>query len=127
MFDEEQLAVLRGRRNAFLATLMSDGSPQLTPVWLDVDGDELIVDTAEGTVKLENMRADSRVAVNIESESDRYRVLSIRGRVIAFESDARVDEHIGELSLRHDGIPWEFAEGEDRVRVRISADRVSWV
>lgn len=122
--NEEERRILRGRRNAYLATVMPDGSPQLTPVWVDVDGDDVVVNTPEGTVKLANMRRDGRVVLAIEAEEDRYRVLSIRGRVVDIEVGAHVDENIDMLSQRHDGVPWEFADGETRVRVRIHPERI---
>ncbi len=122
--DEEVRKILRGRRNAYRATVMPDGSPQLTPVWVDEDGEDIVVNTPEGTVKLANMKRDGRVSIAIESEEDRYKVLSIRGRVVGIETGPDIDEHIDRLSQRHDGVPWEFAEGEIRVRVRIRPERV---
>lgn len=120
--NDEQRRLLQGRRNGWLATLMPDGTPQLTPVWVDAEGDDVIVNTPEGTVKLANMRRDSRVAVAIESEEDRYRTLSVRGTVMGFETEG-AEEHISRLSLRHDGKPWEVSDGEHRIRVRIRPDR----
>ena len=122
---EEHRSILQGRRNAYLATLMPDGSPQVTPVWIDVDGEDVVVNTYEGTVKLANVRRDPRVAINIEAEDDRYRVLSLRGRVIAIESSEAVDEHIDALSMRHDGVPWTSEDDETRVRIRIRPERIS--
>ena len=122
--NREEKRILRGKRNAYLATVMPDGSPQLTPVWADVDGDDVVVNTPEGTVKLANMRRDGRVALTIEAEEDRYKVLSIRGRVVEIESGAHADEHIDRLSRRHDGVHWQFDGGETRVRVRIHPERM---
>jgi PPOX class probable F420-dependent enzyme len=122
---EEYRSILEGRRNAYLATLMPDGSPHVTPVWIDVDGEDVVVNTSEGTVKLANVRRDPRVAINIESEDDRYRVLSLRGRVTAIESSAEVDEHIDALSMRHDGVPWTQEDEEARVRIRIRPEKVT--
>lgn len=122
---EEYRSILQGRRNAYLATLMPDGSPHVTPVWIDVDGEDVVVNTSEGTVKLANVRRDPRVAINIESEDDRYRVLSLRGRVTAIESSEEVDEHIDALSMRHDGIPWTQEDEEARVRIRIRPEKVT--
>jgi len=68
MFDDEQSAVLTGRQNAYLATLMPDGSPQVTPVWVDVDGGDLLFSTTEGTVKLANLRRDPRVVVSFQAK-----------------------------------------------------------
>jgi len=122
--DEEHRRILLARRNAFLATLNADGSPQLTPVWVDVDGDEVLVNSLAGTVKIANMRRDARVALVMESEEDRYVVLRIDGHVVAIESGKEVDEHIERLSMRQDGESWEFSEGETRVLARIRPDRI---
>jgi PPOX class probable F420-dependent enzyme len=122
--DEEHRGILLARRNAFLATLNADGSPQLTPVWVDVDGDEVLVNSLAGTVKIANMRRDARVALVMESEEDRYVVLRIDGHVVAIESGKEVDEHIERLSMRQDGESWEFSEGETRVLARIRPDRI---
>lgn len=122
--NDEERKILRGKRNAYLATVMPDGSPQLTPVWVDEDGEDVVVNTPEGTVKLANMKRDGRVSITIEAEEDRYKVLSIRGRVVGIETGPDIDEHIDRLSHRHDGVPWEFAEGETRVRVRIRPERI---
>jgi PPOX class probable F420-dependent enzyme len=122
--NDQARTILRGKRNAYLATVMPDGSPQLTPVWVDVEGDDVVINTSEGTVKLANMRRDRRVALAIEAEEDRYKVLCVKGRVVDIESGAHVDEHIDMLSKRHDGVRWKFADGETRVRVRIHPERL---
>jgi hypothetical protein len=96
----------------------------LTPVWVDVDGDEVLVNSLAGTVKIANMRRDARVALVMESEEDRYVVLRIDGHVVAIESGKEVDEHIERLSMRQDGESWEFSEGETRVLARIRPDRI---
>ena len=126
MIEEEQAAVLRGRCNAYLATLMPDGAPQLTPLWTDFDGESILVNTPEGTQKLGNMRRDPRVSPAIQDADDRYRVLSVRGRVVGFGTGG-ADTHIDMLSQRHDREPWATVEGEVRVPVRIQPERVCWV
>ena len=67
---------------ANLATVMSNGSPQVTPVWFDFDGKYIRVNSAHGRVKDRNMRRDPRVALSILDPDNPYRYLSIRGRVI---------------------------------------------
>jgi PPOX class probable F420-dependent enzyme len=122
--DEEHRRILLARRNAYLATLNADGSPQVTPVWVDVDGDDVLVNSLEGTVKVANMRRDARVALVMESQEDRYVVLRVDGHVVAIESGSEVDEHIERLSKHQDGESWEFSEGETRVLARIRPDRI---
>ena len=68
----------------FLATTMSDGSPQVTPVWFDSDDEHILVNTNEGRVKDRNMKARSKVAMVIQDPADAYRYLQIRGEVVGF-------------------------------------------
>jgi PPOX class probable F420-dependent enzyme len=65
---------------AHLATLMADGSPHVTPVWVDYDGANVRVNSAKGRVKDKNMRRDKRVALSIQDPDDPYRYLAIRGK-----------------------------------------------
>lgn len=126
MMNDEERRILTGRKNAWFATLLPDGSPHLTPVWIDVDGDDVIVNTPEGTVKLANVRRDARVALAIESEEDRYRVVTLRGHVVGIDGPGpEVDAVIDRLSRRHDGSGWTLGEGERRFSVRIRPDRIS--
>ena len=69
---------------AFLATLMKDGSPQVTATWVDIDKNNytILVNTAEGRVKHRNVSRDPRVAVSIIDSSNPYRMVAIRGKVI---------------------------------------------
>ncbi len=104
---------------AYLTTLMPDGSPQVTPVWFNVEGGHILVNTAKGRVKDRNMRARPRVALLIADPKDPfYRYLQIRGRVIG-ASDEDALEHIGRLSLKYRKRPWTPVEGQTRVIFRI--------
>src|SRR5579884_537351 len=69
------------RAFASLGTIMTDGSPQVTPVWVDLEGDQVIVNTAKGRQKDKNMRRDPRVALAIIDPDNPYRYLEVRGRV----------------------------------------------
>jgi len=113
---------------AYLATLMSDGSPQVTPVWFDWTGGRIRVNTLGGRVKDKNMSRDPRVAVTIMVPSNPYRHLSMRGRVTArTEEGAR--EHIDALSKKYlgqDKYPW-FNPGDVRVTYEIEPISVSTV
>jgi len=117
--------ILTGARNAWLATLMADGSPHLTPIWIDVIDEDVVLCTTTDTVKAANMRRDPRVAIAIESVDDRYRVVTLRGRVISME-EGDADVLVNALSWRHDGHAWEGPEEEGAsVLVRIRPDRTA--
>lgn len=107
----------------FLATLMPDGSPQVTPVWFSADETHILINTARGRVKDRNMRARPRVAMVIQDPATPYRYLQIRGRVDALTEEGG-DEHINALSLKYDGKPWKKVEGQVRVIFKIIPERV---
>ena len=79
---------------AHLATLMPDGQPQVTPVWVEFDGHQVIVNTAEGRQKDKNLQRDKRVALSIIDPDNPYRYLEVRGRIVERAhngADANID------------------------------------
>lgn len=111
---------------AHLATLMQDGSPQVTPVWFDFDGTHIRLNSAKGRVKDKNMRRNGRVAIAIQDPENPYRYLALRGRVEEI-SETGADAHIDTLTKKYlgqDRYPYRQT-GEVRVMYRIRPDRVS--
>jgi PPOX class probable F420-dependent enzyme len=111
---------------AHLATLMPDGSPQVTPVWFDFDGTHLRINSAKGRVKDRNMRREARIAVAIQDPDNPYRYLAVRGRVEEI-TERGADAHIDALAQKYlgqDRYPYRQA-GEVRVTYRIRPERVS--
>ena len=102
----------------YLATIMPDGSPQVTPVWFDTDGEYILVNTNEGRVKDKNMKARPQVAMNIQDPDDPYRYLGIRGEVVSHTTEG-ADEHINKLSIRYDHKPWTYRPEQRRIIFRI--------
>ena len=119
-FPSDFLDLLNDNSKAllYLATTMSDGSPQVTPVWFSTDGEYILVNTNEGRVKDKNMKARPKVAMTIQDPHDPYRYLGIRGEVIDYTRDG-ANEHINSLSLRYDNKPWTYREGQRRIIFRI--------
>jgi PPOX class probable F420-dependent enzyme len=112
------------RAYAFLATTMDDGSPQVTPLWFDVEGDRLRINTARGRVKDRNMRARSRVALAIFDPGNLYRYLQVRGMVVEMREQG-AEEHIRALSSKYRGTPeFEIPTGQVRVMFLIRPDQV---
>ena len=103
---------------ANIATLMPDGSPQLTPVWIDYDGEHVLVNTARGRVKDKNMRNNRNVAVLIVDPDNSYRYLSIRGKVIEITEEG-ADAHIDKLAKKYLGLDRYPHRGPDEVRVLV--------
>jgi len=105
---------------ANLATLMPDGSPQVTPVWFDVANGRVRVNTAKGRVKARNMQDGSPVALSILDPDNPYRYMQIRGRVVR-ETEQGADAHIDALAKKYlgkDKYPFRQA-GEVRVMYEI--------
>jgi PPOX class probable F420-dependent enzyme len=114
------------RAFASLGTLMPDGSPQVTPVWCDLEGDQVIVNTAKGRQKDKNMRRDPRVALAIIDPENPYRYLEIRGRVAEI-SEEGADAHIDKMAKKYlgaDKYPYR-QQGEVRVMFKIRPERTS--
>jgi PPOX class probable F420-dependent enzyme len=112
LLDDNSLALL------YLATLMPDGSPQVTPVWFEIDGEYILINTNEGRVKDKNMKARPKVAMAIQDPNDPYRYLGIRGEVVGYTTEG-ADEHINKLSLRYRDEPWKTRQNQRRIIFRI--------
>ena len=91
------------RAFANLGTLMPDGSPQVTPVWVDYDGSHVIFNSAKGRQKDRNVRRDPRVALAIVDPDNPYRYLEIRGRVVEITEEG-ADAHIDKLAKKYLGV-----------------------
>ena len=110
---------------AFLAATTADGAPHVTPVWFDVAGDLIRVNTARGRVKYWNMLRRPRVALAISDREDPYRYIQIRGSVVGSTEDGARD-HISLLAKKYRG--WDtypVPEGQVRVIFTIRPERVS--
>jgi PPOX class probable F420-dependent enzyme len=99
-----------------LATIMPDGSPQTTPVWVDFDGKHVRFNSALGRVKDKNVRRDPRVAISIQDPEKPYRYLEVRGRVVEITQDG-AEVHVNKLSQKYTGKPVYAKRSPDEVRV----------
>jgi PPOX class probable F420-dependent enzyme len=110
---------------AHLATVMPDGTPQVTPVWFDVVGDRVRINTARGRVKDRNMQENGAVALSISDPDDPYRHIAIRGRV-ANVTEEGADAHIDALARKYLGRDYpRRREGEVRVIYEIEPTSIS--
>jgi PPOX class probable F420-dependent enzyme len=109
-----------------LGTIMKDGSPQVTPVWVDYDGKYVRFNSALGRVKDKNVRRDPRVSVSLQDPANPYRYLEIRGRVVEITQNG-ADDHINKLSQKYLGKPvYPFRQpGEVRVLYKIEPQKVN--
>jgi PPOX class probable F420-dependent enzyme len=111
---------------ASLTTLNADGSPQITPLWIEMDGDDLLFNTAESRIKAHNVHRDPRVAVSVIDPDDPYNVVAVQGKVVDITTDG-ADEHIDSLAKKYLGVDTypNRQEGEVRIKVRVHPDRVA--
>jgi len=125
---EELLQLLKGRSPCYVATIMPDGSPQLTQTWVDTNGTQVVVNTVQGFVKLRNIERDPRVALTVSDPDNSARYFQIRGRVVETTTEGAV-EHIEELSQRYLKTPYPWYGGRDQTRVKmlIEADHISGI
>jgi PPOX class probable F420-dependent enzyme len=111
---------------AHLATLMPNGQPQVTPVWVDYDGRNVLINTAEGRQKDKNLQRDRRVALSIIDPDNPYRYLEVRGHV-AERTRNGAEQHIDAMAKKYldkDKYPFRQA-GEARVLYKIEPDHVT--
>ena len=111
---------------AHLATLMANDRPQVTPVWVDLDGSHIRVNSAKGRVKDKNMRRNKRVALSIADPDNPYRYLAVQGEVVDVTEEG-ADDHINSLAKKYLGKDlYPFRQpGEVRVIYKIRPDRVT--
>jgi PPOX class probable F420-dependent enzyme len=112
------------RAFAYLATIMKDGSPQVTPVWFNTDGVYFLVNSAKGRVKDTNMRKRPQVALAIADPKDPYRYLSVRGSVVEITEEGAI-AHIDTLAKKYRGVDLYKGPRVDRVIYRIKPEKIS--
>ncbi len=125
VIPENYLDLFKKKAFANLASLMPDGSPHVTPVWVDFDGKHLLVNTAKGRVKDKNMRSRKQVAISIQDPDNPYRYLGVRGRVVEIDEKG-ADAHIDKMAKKYigqDRYPWR-QPGEVRVLFKIKPEKV---
>ena len=126
--DRSIAKLFEGKNFAFLATLMKDGSPQVTATWVDIDKNNytILVNTAEGRVKHRNISRDPRVAISIIDSSNPYHMVSVRGKVIEQIKGKDAEEHIDKMAKKYldkEKYP-RRRPGEERLLLRIKPQHV---
>ena len=123
---EDYLDLFNKKAFGSLGTLMPDGSPQVTPVWVDREGDTVLVNTAKGRQKDKNIQRDPRVSVTLIDPDNPYRYLEVRGRVVE-ATDKGAKDHIDKMAKKYLGVDkYPYAQpGEQRLLLRIRPERVS--
>jgi PPOX class probable F420-dependent enzyme len=119
---DEQALLLKGRNFASVATVGPDGVPQVTPNWVDWDGEHVVINTAEGRVKPRNIRERPVISVCVVNHDNPYQYVAITGPAEISEDGA--EEHIDELAHRYFGRGFNYVDGEKRLIVRVKPRRV---
>ena len=117
--------LFKDKNLVFIATIMKDGSPQLSPVWANYDNGHILVNTAEGRVKHKNVLRDPRVAISVVSQNNPLDMTTIRGKVIEIVPDYDY-VHINKLTKKYMGVenyPFRQA-GEKRIVLKIKPEKV---
>lgn len=117
--------LLQKKAFANIATVNADGSPQVTPVWFDAEGDEIRINTARGRVKDKNLRRNPVVALTVMDPDNPYRYVQVKGRVTEVTENG-ADAHIDALAKKYTGADkyGNRRPGEVRVIFKIRAERV---
>ena len=123
MLTDEQAQLLVEPNFATVGTLNADGSPQLSIVWIDWDGQDVLFNTAAGRAKPRNLARDPRVSVLVADRADGYRWVAVRGSARMTSDGA--DDHIDRLARKYTGNGWQRKPAEQRLLVRVRPERVS--
>lgn len=125
LLTDDVLALLRKPLIVHVATVMPDGAPQCTPVWIDADGTDVLFNTAKGRVKHRNLLQNPAVAISLVDDENPYRMIEIRGWAEMTEDGA--DEHIDALTKKYLGQDrYPFRQpGEERIIVRVHPTAVA--
>ena len=115
--DEKTKKLLLGKNFIFVSTINKDGSPQLTPTWVDTDGENVLINSALGRQKVVNVARDPRVAIAVVNHENPYERVSIKGKVVEEITGKAAEDHIDKMSLKYTGEPKyrRNAPGEKRV------------
>ena len=119
--------LLEGRNLAFVATLMKDGWPQITPTWVDIEDGKILVNTAEGRLKQKNISRDGRIAISVADQNNPYHMVTVRGRVVE-QTNEGADEHVDKLAKKYLGVekyPLR-SPNEKRIIIKIKPERIHY-
>ena len=120
--SDDPLVLLRAPSICYLATVMADGSPQLTQTWVDTDDEHVIINSVQSHLKVRNIQRDGRVAVALSDPADPGHYVQVRGRVIEVITDGAAD-HIEMLSRKYTGGDYANPITSERVKVFVEPER----
>jgi PPOX class probable F420-dependent enzyme len=119
-------SLFENKNFAFVATSMKDGSPQITPTWVDVEDNLILINTALGRLKQKNLNRDPRIAVSVADNNNPYEMVTVRGEVIEQVTGEAAEAHIDKLAKKYidkDKYPGR-SQGERRVLLKVKPTKV---
>lgn len=119
--------ILEGKNFVFIATVNPDGTPQVTPTWVDTDSKYVLINTAIGRVKHRNLKKNPNVALAIYDQTNPYNLVMIKGKVVDFIAGPTAEKHIDKMAKKYTGqdkYP-NRRPGEERVLLKIEPLRIS--
>ena len=122
VLDDNVRSLVDKANVAHLATIMSDGSPQVAPVWIGREGDRLLIGTGEGTLKARNTRRDPRIGLSVLDFENPYIEVQIRGKVVEHRRDEDF-EVMDMISEKYTGKPFPFRNPQGRIALVIEVER----
>ena len=113
------------QESCICTTLSEDGSPHVTPVWADMEGDLILINTSEASAKTRHVSKDPRVGISLVDQFNPYNMVTIKGRVVEMTSEG-ADEHLHKLAKRYLGIgKYYYRKPKDkRVIIKVKPDKV---
>ena len=119
--------MIHGKNFAFVGTVNRDGSPHVTPVWVDTDGQYVLINTAIGRTKQINTRRDPRVSIAIADQTNPYSLVTIKGKVVEQVRGQQAEDHIDKMAKKYHGIEkYPYRQpGEQRVLLKVEPEKVS--
>ena len=118
--------LFKSKNFVFLSSLMKDGSPQVTPMWVDIENGYILVNTAIGRIKQKNISRDPRVALAIADQNNPYDMVTIRGKVTEQITGDLAEQHIEKLAKKYidkDKFPGRSPR-EERIILKIKPERI---
>ena len=115
-----------GKNFAFLSSLMKDGSPHVTPTWVDIEDDNILINTALGRIKQTNISRDPRIALSIIDQDNQYEMVTVRGKVTEQITGDVAEKHIDKLARKYinqDKYP-RRSKNEQRVILKIKPEKI---
>ena len=118
--SEGQIQLLKGPNFAFLATLMPDGRPQVSPVWVEFDGKHVVINSEVKRAKVRNLKRDPRVSLAVANPSNPYEYVEIRGKVVDMTTEGAFEDidNLAKKYLGQDKYPYN-QEGDQRIILKV--------